>query len=177
MCKKLSGNSLIGSERSPSCSCKLLESSLCFLLLRTFLWVTLQPPLRVRVTGEGHFGLTGVRDLPLALLGSHEVTSPRSLLRSKSAQESGVLSLTWKVSLWGGSEAGLHLPHGICSCLSSAQASAGPSTSRVKNKSQREPADEQKFCWIAGSDHLVHRIWGVPEVFVLLLHPGTALCG
>lgn len=113
----------------------------------------------------------------MVLLGSHEVTSPRSLLRSKSAQESGVLSRTWKVSLWRGSEAGLHLPHGICSCLSSGKAPAGPSTSRVKNKSQREPVDEQKFCWIAGSDHLLRRIRGVPEVFVLLLHPGTALCG
>lgn len=47
------GNSLIGSERRPSCSCKLLEFSLCFLLLQMFSWVTLQTSLEVTEWWEG----------------------------------------------------------------------------------------------------------------------------
>lgn len=48
------GNSLTGSERRPSCSCKQLEWSLCFLLLQMFPWATLQPPLRVTQWWQRH---------------------------------------------------------------------------------------------------------------------------
>lgn len=41
--KNRQGNSLIGSERSSSCSCKVLKLSLCLLLLQMFLWVCLSP--------------------------------------------------------------------------------------------------------------------------------------
>lgn len=144
------GNSLIGSERRPSCSCKQLELSLCFLLLQMFPWVTLQPPLRVTEWGQrdtlGHRGVAP----------HHEVTS-------KSAQEGGVLSDIENVPL-GGSEVG------VCSFLSSGQAAAGSITSRVTNKPQRRAADEPK----SGSDHLLHQIWGYQSC--LFSSPSLALC-
>lgn len=93
------GNGLTGSERSPSCSCKLLKLSLCLLLLQMFLWVSL-PPGSNLWGAEQHcwkrdsLGSEGWGTSPLHGCWSHnKVTSPCSLLCSEFAQESGILWL------------------------------------------------------------------------------------